>query len=305
MRILIAGATSMIGLALEKKLLEDGHQIVAVTRRMTQALHQIKNAQNVSVVLCSMDEYYHISDWLTGEIDAAVLLSWNGTRGANRNDKELQQHNVEYNMALVEQLIKLGCKRFVTAGSQAEYGPHHDQIRETSSCTPNTEYGKAKLRFYEETSRLCNECGAVCIEPRFFSLYGPGDYKDTMVISTLNKLLRNEECPLTLGTQMWDYLYIDDACDALAAVCVNESVPSGVYNFGSGDVRPLREYILEMNRLCGGNGKLRFGAVPYPPTGMVSLWPDVSKLKNTLHWEPKISFHDGVRTILDGMQEKQ
>ncbi len=44
---------------------------------------------------------------------------------------------------------------------------------------------------------------------------------------------------------MWDFLYIDDAIEALYRLCTQEC-PNGVYNFGSGDVRQLR--------LCNGNG---------------------------------------------------
>ena len=295
----------MIGLVLEKKLLEHGHKIVAVARRMTDALDQLNCSENVSVVLCDMCNYGRLASLIDGTIDVAVLLAWNGTRGADRNNKILQQKNIECNLAILPQLLKLGCQKIITAGSQAEYGPHAECISEGSNCCPNTEYGKAKLKFYEEASRLCQSYNAVCIEPRFFSLYGPEDYKDTMIISTLHKLLKNEECPLTQGIQMWDYLHVDDACDALAALCMGQCIPGGVYNFGSGDVRPLKDYILEMDKICGGNGKLHFGAVPYPQTGMVSLWPDVSKLKTTLGWEPRISFEEGIRSILNSMSGEQ
>ena len=292
MRAVITGANSFIGKRLQEHLLGKNWTVVSVVRNLPDVLNP-----RVEYVTAAMSDYKELGK-LVGECDCFVHLAWNGTRGADRMDVQKQSENIVCSLDAVHSMLESGCKKIITAGSQAEYGPHSTCISEASDCSPNTEYGKAKLKFYEEATHLCQLYDAVCIEPRFFSLYGPGDYKDTMVISTLNKLLRNEECPLTLGIQMWDYLYIDDACDALAAVCVNENIPSGVYNFGSGDVRPLKEYILEMDRLCGGNGRLRFGAVPYPPTGMVSLWPDVSKLKNTLHWEPKTSFHEGIQSIL-------
>ena len=45
-------------------------------------------------------------------------------------------------------------------------------VRETAECHPNTEYGKAKLKFYNETAKLCESAGVKYREPRFFSLYG-------------------------------------------------------------------------------------------------------------------------------------
>ena len=292
MRAVITGANSFIGKRLQKRLLGKDWTVVSVMRNLPDILNP-----RVEYVTAAMSDYKELGK-LAGECDCFVHLAWNGTRGADRMDAQKQSENIACSLDAVRSMLESGCKKIITAGSQAEYGPHSERISEASDCRPNTEYGKAKLKFYEEATHLCQLYDAVCIEPRFFSLYGPGDYKDTMVISTLHKLLKNEECPFTQGIQMWDYLHIDDASDALAALCVGAHISGGVYNFGSGDVRPLKDYILEMDKICGGKGKLRFGAVPYPQTGMVSLWPDVSKLKNTLKWEPQIKFADGIKEIM-------
>lgn len=295
MRAVITGANSFIGKRLQGVLLNKGWEIIAVTRKCTE-----ENA-NVRNVTMTMQEYHNLGRIL-GSFDCLIHLAWNGTRGADRMDAEMQNKNVEYSLDAVRAALEVGCKKVITAGSQAEYGPHNDRITEESECRPNTEYGKAKLSFYQKAAKLCAEYGAVCIEPRFFSLYGPDDYKDTMVISTLRHLLSGEECLLTQGIQMWDYLHIDDACNALSALCIKEDVPAGVYNFGSGDVRPLKDYILQMQAIAGGTGKLNFGAIPYPPTGMVSLWPDVTKLKTAINWKPQTTFETGIREIVETMK---
>ena len=71
---------------------------------------------------------------------------------------------------------------------------------------------------------------------------------------------------LTQSVQMWDYLFIDDACDALIKLI--DSGASGAFNFASGDCRQLKDYVLEMRQVLHSRSELRFGAVPYPPTGM-------------------------------------
>ena len=215
-------------------------------------------------------------------------------------DAELQRINLDMSLQAVRSVLSAGCGCFVTAGSQAEYGPQKDRISEQTVCCPNTEYGKAKLDFYNAADKLCQKAGARLIEPRFFSLYGPGDYEGTMVISTLRNMLAGLPCRLTQGIQMWDFLYLDDAVRALALLCEAPDA-NGVYNFGSGDVRTLREYIEEMAQITATTSKLLFGAVPYPETGMVSLWPDNSRLRTTLRWEPQVCFADGVREIVKTM----
>lgn len=217
-------------------------------------------------------------------------------------DAARQQENVEYSLRGVQSMLSAGCGRIVSAGSQAEYGPHSEQISEESVCRPNTEYGKAKLAFYEELSALCTKNGVAYKEPRFFSLYGPGDFSGTMILSILRDMLANRPCRLSECRQMWDYLYIDDAIDGVIRLC-KDPCPDGVYNFGSGDARPLRKYVEEMAQLTRTNSELLYGAVPYPETGMVSIWPDVSKLKRELGWAPEVSFEEGIQSIIRSVIE--
>ena len=106
---------------------------------------------------------------------------------------------------------------------------------------------------------------------------------------------------------MWDFLYIDDAIEALYRLCTQEC-PNGVYNFGSGDVRQLKDYVLEMAQITHTESELRFGVIPYPKTGMVSQLkltePDVSKLEKELGWHGSRTFADGIRIIIDRINNK-
>lgn len=294
----------MIGLALGQKLLEQGHQLVLIARRMTDELKQLARSENTAVVLCDMCDYGRIAERINGNVDAAVLLAWNGTRGGDRNDQELQQMNIRYNTALLPALLKLGCRKIITAGSQAEYGPwtSAEKLKETDTPHPNTMYGIAKLRLYEKCCDFADCRSITVIEPRFFSLYGPNDYAGTLVMSVLRKMLAHQDCELTTCIQRWDYLYIDDAIDGLALLAVHKNA-SGVYNFGSGYSFPLRHYIETMYRLTKSRSVLKYGALPYPETGMVNINPDVSKLK-ALGWSPRVSFEQGITYLIERLHKE-
>ena len=298
MKIVITGANSFIGKNLADRAEELGWETILVMRKG----HKVNLGKNSRMVELAMEEYDHLGS-LTGPCDCFVHLAWNGTRGGARMNVALQQKNVEYSLRGVHSILSAGCDRIISAGSQAEYGQYLEQISETGTCKPNTEYGKAKLAFYEELATLCIQNRTAYKEPRFFSLYGPGDFSGTMILSILRDMLANRPCRLSECRQMWDYLYVDDAIDGLIRLC-KDPCPDGVYNFGSGDARPLREYVEDMARLTQTKSELLYGAVPYPPTGMVSIWPDVSKLKRELHWEPKVSFEEGIQSILRFITEE-
>lgn len=295
MKIIITGANSFIGRCLTKRASAAGWETVLVVRPG----HEVAQTDGQRVLSLSMEEYQRLGE-LAGESDCLVHLAWNGTRGLSRMDCKRQNDNETYSMMAVRSVLEAGCRRIITAGSQAEYGPLKGIISEERRCQPNTEYGKAKLRVYEQTEALCREAGVSCREPRFFSLYGPGDYAGTMIVSILSDMLAGRPCLLTQCVQNWDYLYIDDAIEGLFQLCQKDGA-DGVYNFGSGDVRQLKEYVLEMAELTQTKSELRFGSVPYPETGMVSIWPDISKLRRELGWSAQVTFAEGIRTVLAAM----
>ena len=159
------------------------------------------------------------------------------------------------------------------------------------------------MKLYLALNHLCKTEGVRLIEPRFFSLYGPGDNVDTMIMKTIDRMLKNIPCDLTKCIQMWDFLYIQDAVEAVMQLLENTDV-SGVFNFGSGDCRPLKSFVEEMRYVLGSKSELRYGVVPYPDTGMVSIRPNVEKLKQTINWSPKISFPKGIEKTANVMREK-
>lgn len=302
MKIAITGANSFIGIKLIEQIRFIGWDIIAIVRPNNSMIPELLSIQGVTVCECSMDNYKDIGRKL-GHIDCLVHLAWNGTRGESRQDISKQMNNYLYSMELIKSIIDYGCKKIVTAGSQAEYGKSNNIIYETSECYPNTEYGIYKLKFYEEASLYCKDNGVVLIEPRYFSLYGPDDCEDTMIINCINKMLHNEPCNLTLGIQKWDFLYIDDAIRALVLL-IKKDVNSGIYNFGSGDCRQLKDFVIQIKSMLKSDSELNFGAIPYPETGMVSIYPCVNKLKQKINWEPKVSFEKGISIIVEGMKKK-
>lgn len=296
MKIVVTGATSFIGKAFVDVALEKGWEIVAVVRRNSPKAKAFEGVDNVSVAELNMDEYGKIAE-AAGSFDCLAHFAWDGTRGAQRMDKELQQKNYENSVALIKAAIDSGCKRILTAGSQAEYGPQNGVITEQTECKPNTEYGVYKYKLFTTAGELCEKAGVSYKEPRFFSLYGPGDFEKTLIMSMIDNMRNNRRCELTECVQMWDFLYVKDAVRAVAALCELDC-EDGAYNLGSGDVRELKAYVEELYSLLNSSSELVYGAVPYPETGMVSITPSVRKTQTLLNWKAEYSFADGIGEII-------
>ena len=296
-RIIITGATSFIGTHLIKKLLKDSWEIYAVVRRNSKKRNMLPKDTNIHIVELDMEEYSKLPELIDVCCDVFVTLAWNGTRGSERSDAAMQEQNYIYSMSALNAAVEIGCRTVISAGSQAEYGLMTKKTAENAECNPNTEYGKWKLKFYEDALKKCRACGVSFKEPRFFSLYGEDDSERTMIISILDAMMKNKPCHLTEGIQIWNFLHIDDAVEGIIKLAKIKCA-DGAYNFGSEDTRMLQDFIMEMKEISHSTSELFFGVVPYPASGVVNVWPDVTKLKRETGWRPCISFKDGISRII-------
>ena len=203
----------------------------------------------------------------------------------------------------------MGCGRFMFSGSQAEYGQHTDLITEESACAPRSAYGEAKLAMREEGEALARRLGITYLHGRIFSVYGPGDHPWTLVETCLDACLNGQEFRLGACTQLWNFLYIDDLASAAAALAeLKESeigkLESPVFNLAGEETKPLRDFVEEINRICGGRGRLIYHARPENAEGLVNLAPSIEKLKTASGWRPQTDFQEGIRRLMIDKRKK-
>ena len=247
-RAVITGPTGSIGLALINELVSNGVEVVAVVRPGSRRADRIKTSDMVKRVDCDLSELNKLPELIREGADVFYHFGWDGTFGNSRNNMYGQNLNVKYALDAVEAAFALGCDTFIGAGSQAEYGRYEGSLNESVPAFPENGYGIAKLCAGQMTRIACKQKGMRHIWTRILSIYGPYDGENTMVMSTIYKLLNSEKPSCTKGEQMWDFLYSKDA--ALAMRLLGEKGTDGrTYCIGSGKARPLKEYIDKKGRL--------------------------------------------------------
>ena len=211
-RIVITGATSMIGAALIEKCLEKDIELYCVVRKDSPKLGRIPSSPKIHLIDCDLEHMDRLPSLIPETCDTFYHIAW-GNTGENRNKStQLQSNNITYTLEAVKAAHKLGCRRFIGAGSQAEYGLLDlEKISPDTSANPTTPYGAAKLAAGLLSKMLCRELGREWIWPRIFSVYGIYEKETTMVASGLRKMLRKEPTQFTPAQQRWDYLYSKDA----------------------------------------------------------------------------------------------
>lgn len=296
-RIIVTGATSMIGTALINECIKKGIEVYAVLRASSGKKIRLPESEKLHMVDCSLEELETLPQKIMEKCDTFYHIAW-GNTGENRNSStELQSRNIAYTLAAVKAAYALGCRRFIGAGSQAEYGPMDvDKISPDSPVNPTTPYGAAKLASGQLARMLCKELGMECIWPRIFSVYGIYEKETTMVASGLRKMLAGEKTSFTPALQRWDYLFSADA--GRAYYLIGEKGKDGaVYCVGSGKAAPLKDYIEIMAELTGVE-ETGIGARPYPAGTVMNLCADISSLTEDTGFVPEYTFREGIRETI-------
>ena len=296
MKVVITGPTGAIGHALIEKCLSNGDEILAVCRKGSKRISSLPQNALLHVLELSLEEYetFTQSDLADlGSFDVFFHFAWNGTTGADRNNTDLQASNVRYALDAVKLASKLGCHTFIGAGSQAEYGRVEGVLTPGTPAFPENGYGIAKLCAGQLTRILCEQVGIKHIWTRILSVYGPYDGEKSMIISSLRKMLNGETVSFTKGEQEWDYLYSEDAAEAMYLLAEN-GVNGKVYIIGGGTARKLKEYINIMKEETGTGSDLKLGDIPYSEKQVMYLCADISELKKDVGFEPKTDFKQGI-----------
>lgn len=304
MKAIITGPTGMIGMALINKCIQEQIQVLAVCHRGSAGVRHIPKSSYVKVMEADLSEISQLSRFIEEKYDVFYHFAWAGTTGKARNDMYLQNENVKFTLDAVELASQLGCKVFIGAGSQAEYGRYEGRLTPDAPVFPENGYGMAKLCAGQMSRIRCRELGIRHIWVRILSIYGPYGKAD-MISQTLRKVMAGQKAEFTPGEQVWDYLYSGDA--ARAMLLLAQKGKSGkVYVLGSGEARTLREYIEVMAEeaadFTGEAPSIALGAVPYGKNQVMFLSADIEELCRDTGFVPEVSFGKGIRETMRVIQ---
>ncbi len=297
-RVIITGPTGAIGMALIDRLVSQNIEVVAVVRPGSLRADRIKESCLVKKVFCGLDNLKELHKLVDGTVDVFYHFGWDGTSGSDRQDMYKQNMNVRYALDAVEVAAKLGCKRFVGAGSQAEYGRCEGMLNEEIPTFPENGYGMAKLCAGQMTRELCRQKGIEHIWTRILSVYGPYDGANTMVMEVISKLLEGCSPKCTKAEQMWDYIYSKDAAKALYMLG-EKGIDGRIYCIGSGEAVPLRNYIEQIRECIDTQTTVSYGVIPYADKQVMHLCADISQLKEDTGFMTEYTFAEGIRETIE------
>ena len=286
-KVIVTGAAGFAGCNLVEALLEKDYFVYAIVRPDSLHNSRLIETDNLKTIVCRMQDYDNLHHLIKEPCDVFYHLAWQA--GGFKEQKQC----IDYSLGALEAAVRIGCKRFVCAGTQAEYGPQKKLITEETCPHPVTAYGASKLVACALTRQRAAELGIEWVWGRIFSLYGKYEPYGRMLPDLIKALKEGNNFQLSAATQKWDYLYSSDGAEALIAL--GEKGRNGeIYNVANGDYQPLKFFTEVIRRSISTKGKIIYGEELINAT---SLQPSVEKIYIDTGWKAKIKFVDGINLI--------
>ena len=197
-----------------------------------------------------------------------------------------------------------GIKLVVYASSSSVYGDN-PTLPKVEANTGNVLSPYAATKAIDEIyANVFTKCyNMECIGLRYFNIFGPrqdpnGAY--AAVIPKFIKLMKDGNQPTINGDGSFsrDFTYVDNAVQAniLALTTENKECFGEAFNIGCGGQYTLNQLIEYINDGLGVNIGPIYG--PNRPGDIPHSNADISKAKNNLGYEPKISFEEGINNLV-------
>ncbi len=281
-RVLVTGAPGFVGAAAVRALSDQGDEVIAIVQPGTSARRL--DGRPVPSVTLDLDDGGAVERTLR-EVRPETILhaAWY----ANPQDyltSSMALASLHTTTTLFQVAARQGCRRFVGVGTCLEYGRSDHPRREGDACEPRTLYAACKLSAWLVCRALAAQAGMSTAWARLFYLYGPDENPGRVLPALVTALRDGRAFPMTDGTQIRDYLHIDDAGRALALLCRKET--EGVVNVASGQPTALRDFALTAGSILGAESHIRMGEIPMRRDEEMFVVADIARLRG-LGFTPK------------------
>jgi len=137
---------------------------------------------------------------------------------------------------------------------------------------------------------------------RLFFPFGPGEHPSKLVSSVINALLQGNPASVTEGSQVRDYLYIEDVAEAFVQLL--DSTVTGPVNIGSGTPVSIREIIELIGEKTGHRDLIQYGGRSGSESETPTIVADNRRLLQEVGWHQKHDLGCGIDKTISWWRAK-
>lgn len=311
MKILVAGGAGFIGSHLCEKLIENHHFVFCLDSLITGNIKNFKQLfTNKNFRFIKVDITKQIPP--LPKIEAIFHLA---SPASPNEDSPLSYHSlaketIAANIQGTEHLLELAVKfqaRFLFASTSEIYGdPEINPQPESyygnvNPIGPRSVYDEAKRMGETLTAYFWRKKGMNGRIARIFNTFGPRMRVDDkrMVVNFIVSALKNE--PIEVfgdGQQTRSLCYVSDMVEGLIRLMFYPHTEKQAINLGNEEEKTVLEWAKIIKKISHSTSKIVFSR-PLPQGDPKKRRPDLTKAKQILNWQPKITLTEGLKLTID------
>lgn len=296
-KVIVSGANGFVGAAVVGELLKNNIEVIALINGNNDS--NLPNHKKLRKQSFSLSKAHLLVDVIEDrDIDTFFHMAWMGSAGKERADYTLQLNNAKWTLDCMNVAKKLGCSRFIEAGSIMELETMKATYKDGNRPGMGYIYGSGKLAAHTMGKAYAANLGIDLVWAMITNAYGVGEKSPRMVNTTIQKCIQGISPQFTAGTQNYDFVYIDDVARAFRLIGENGK-PFNEYLIGSSNAKPLKEFLLEMKAAIAPDIDFIFGDIPFTGVNQPLEEFDCSKTERDTGFRAEISFAEGCRMTRD------
>ncbi|MBP3922907.1 MAG: NAD(P)-dependent oxidoreductase [Ruminiclostridium sp.] len=301
-KAIVTGANGFVGGALVRELLANNIEVVAID--LATCSNNIPEDKLLTFVPCSIDSIADIEAMECAKgCDVFYHFAWVGSAGEARANCSLQLDNAKWTIDCLRTAHNLGCTKFVCAGSIMEQETMAAVYTDGNKPGAGYIYGSGKLVAHTMSASVATQLGIDLVWANITNSYGPGEISPRLVNTTLRKIIAGEAPTFTSGVQNYDFVYITDVARAFYLLGEHGHTHC-TYVIGSGNAKPLKEFLLEMKGAVSPDLDFIFGDVPFTGINMPVEKFSIDLIREHTGFCPEISFAEGSRKTMEWIKEQ-
>lgn len=299
-QVLVTGATGFIGSHLVDRLVSLGARVTAVGPGLGWRPTVRDLAQQGQVRFVKLQAFWSPASLarIASEFDGVeyvVHLGYAMPRASSRLDNAIADigRNVLGTLRFAGSLPG-SVSRFCFASSAMVYGPNPSQpVSETDPAHPVTAYAIGKLASEAYLRIHAAESGVCVAILRYATVYGPMETVPRAIPNFIRNVLGGKS-PVIYGSgdDVRDYVHVSDVVDATVSALPHDGPQVQVFNVGTGRGYTTSEIARRIIRLADKRMQPVHKPARHVPNNFVC---DVSRARDTLGYEPRVSLDQGLR----------
>jgi len=289
MRILVTGASGFIGVPILDELIKSNHLVMALSRYERKS--SFSNLIWLNCNLDCIDEYKN--EIIKFDPEILIHLAWSDIPEFTSKNSHA---NLKKSINFFEFMFTIkNLQKVIVSGSCFEIKNKFGPCIEDCETDTSTYFSWAKVSLLEwlKIKALKNNISLVWM--RIFYAYGLGQKPNSLIPSIINSFLSGSKPNLMRPYNCIDLIHKDDIAKAFIAAS-EKSVPSGIYNVGSGKTKCVSEIVEIIERFFNQGRLVTEPILPSNNLGdeVLNFHADIRKIQFYLDWQPKISIESGL-----------